>query len=136
MNNFLGHLGMALVLVLILFGDSIVDWLDPGRIDRRIAHNQLEQVDYDKDRARARAQIEACIKDNSCLGMLDNVCYEYALSLESWPEAKDPMEQPLSQQHWREYNARHPKATDVNSNIWQRICPDDQNWSPKHQECR
>lgn len=31
------------LLVLVLFGDAIIEWLDPGRIDRRIAH--VEQID-------------------------------------------------------------------------------------------
>lgn len=29
----------VLLLVLVVFGDAIIETIDPGRIDRRIAHN-------------------------------------------------------------------------------------------------
>lgn len=113
MNNFLGHLGMALVLVLILFGDAIVDWFDPGRIDKRVEFNAQQAADN-------------CVDDAECLQMIDRLCEAYdASALSSKP----------SQQHWREYNATHvPQKTPLN--IWTRICPDEQNWSSKYQECR
>jgi hypothetical protein len=33
-----------LLLTIALFGDAIVEWADPGRVDRRIAYNETQQA--------------------------------------------------------------------------------------------
>jgi hypothetical protein len=36
--------GAIALLILALFGDAIIDWIDAGRIAERIEHNQREAV--------------------------------------------------------------------------------------------